>query len=612
MDEETPAPQQRKNPLPLLVAGLIALALAGGLYLSLGQASPKGDLIQFVPGDCDAFIHTKELEQEIQAFLESEEWKALAQSGRLERVQRSGMFRKLQTRWENLNGLSPIKLSLQNLMLVAGTDAGFAVRIDAASGKPSFLGLTRTNLALANPSWAGAFIKAEKRKYSGCTVLQAKADNIQIFGTSLGNLALVSTDYRMLRDSIDLCQGKSKSDFARAASDLPSPASEAGPSIELMLNLGDSLRKGMPKNRVEDSSVILSALHRRLTALSIPPEALALGTVFFSNKAEALENTGFVKASLTYRNGLNLRLNAAVSGTGSPLMFPAFSIHDSLPSNVGYTSVELIQFRGWFKDLVKEEIDDPAEVEAELAAFTSFLGIKDFESEFLDLLGPQVSIIFAPQLTDGDVYKFHLPAAAAAIELKDPAKVTKFLSQSFDQVMGDMHADHATLQKQLPPEQKKEFPFESEEIQRGDNKYTRIRMRENYLGRALSPAFGVIDNFLYIATSHRLLDAVIDTRRREQIPLSEQPGFASLYEKLDAPQTGFWYLSPPNLAEAMMPIALSYIETHQVWPQPLKNEYSQRLRELADFSALFKSVAFATRQQGDIQTVHLVSQLSDE
>jgi hypothetical protein len=61
-----------------------------------------------------------------------------------------------------------------------------------------------------------------------------------------------------------------------------------------------------------------------------------------------------------------------------------------------------------------------------------------------------------------------------------------------------------------------------------------------------------------------------------------------------------------------MPIASSYIETHQVWPQPLKNEYSQRLRELADFIALFKSVAFVTHQQGDIQTVHLISQLSSE
>jgi hypothetical protein len=137
-------------------------------------------------------------------------------------------------------------------------------------------------------------------------------------------------------------------------------------------------------------------------------------------------------------------------------------------------------------------------------------------------------------------------------------------------------------------------------------------MRENFLGRALSPAFGVIDNFLFIATSHRLLDAVIETRRSEQISLSREPCFASLHEKLDAPQTGFWYLSPPNLAEAMMPIALSYIETHQVWPQPLKNEYSQRLRELADFIALFKSIAFASRQQGDIRTVHLVSQLSGE
>jgi hypothetical protein len=612
MDEETPPPLQRKPPIPLIGAGILALLLAIGIYITLDQASPQGDLIRFVPSGCDAFIHAHQFEQEIQTFLDSEEWNALAQSERLERFKKSRLFQNIQTRWQHLNSLTPFKLSLQNLMLVAGTDAGLAVRIDAASSKPSLLGLTRTNLALANSSWAGAFINAEKKKYSGCTVLHAKAEDTHIYGTSLGNLVLVSTDYQMLRDSIDLCQRKTKSNFADAASSLPSPSVEAGPSIDLLLNLGDSLRKGMPKKRAEDSSVILSALHSRLSALSVPPEALALGTVFFSNKVEALEDTGFVKASITYNKGMHLRLNAAVNDSGTPLAAPTFSIHNNLPKNVGYTSVELIEFRGWFKDLVKDEIDDPAEVESELATFTTFLGIKNFESEFLDLFGPQVSIIFAPQLPEGGAYKFHLPAAATAIELRDPAKVSKFLAKSFDQVMGDMHADHAALQKQIPPDQGKEFPFESEEIQRGDYKYTRIRMRENFLGRALSPAFGVIDSFLYIATSHRLLDAIIDTRRSEQIPLSKQPGFARLFEKLDAPQSGFWYLSPPNLAEAIMPIAISYIETHQVWPQPLKNEYSQRLRELADFIALFKSIAFATRQQGDIRTVHLVSQLSSE
>jgi len=613
MDEDSPAPQQRRKiRITLIGAVILVLVLAFGIYTALSQSSPAGDLIKFVPTGCDAFVHARQFEQEIRKFLESDELKTLAKSERLERFKGSRIFQTVQTRWQNLSSLSPFKLNLQNLMLVVGTDAGLAVRIDAASSKLSLLVLTRTNLALANSSWASSFINAERKEYSGCTVLHAKADDIRIYATSLGNLVLVSTDYQLLRDSIDLCQGKTNSNFADAARSLPAPSVEAGSSIELQLNLGDSLRKGMPKKIEKDSSVFLSALHSRLSALSVPPEALALSTVFFSNKIEALESTGFVKASLTYNKCLQLRLNAAVSGSDTPLTVPFFSIHGSLPSDVSYTSVELIPFRSWFKDLVKAEIEDPAEVESELAAFTTFLGIKDFESEFLDLLGPQVSIIFAPQAVDGDAYKFHLPSAAAAIELKDPARLSKFLAQSFDQVMGDMHTDHATLQKQSPPDQKSEFPFESEEIQRGNYKYTRIQMRDNFLGRALSPAFGVIDNFLYITTSHRLLDAVIDTRRIGQVSLSKQPEFASLCEKLDAPQSGFWYLSPPNLAEAIMPIAISYIETHQVWPQPLKNEYSQRLRELADFIALFKSVAFVTHQQGDIQTAHLVSQLSGE
>jgi len=585
--------------LLLIVSILVFIAVDALLLARLGLSSTAGDLSRFVPADALLFVRARDLADGLGALTNSPEWKSLAASSQFAEAQATTAVQRLAGRARELaNGL-PFELDLEHAMVLLGRDAGVALRPTSQAEGPDWLLLCRTNLALAGTSWLASIAgEADKAVHRGRTVLELRSCTPPVSIATIGDLVLASNSGQWLRESLDLALGHRTRSFAEATqASTPSRLghSEPGaPHLSFTLNLvrmrGPQGAGGLPD--VDPSSRLLGLFTDRLAGLGAPPELLALAAVFLSNKvgrlasAQALTATAPLNRPWRGQGAVHL-----AQGTGgNQLVANDFPLFNTLPANAGYVSVELVDFRNWFRSVLAEEEAERGAIDAEIEQYARFLGIEDFESGLLDLFGPQVALVISPQPVGGEDWRYPLPALSAVIELKSPQKVSEFLEKSVKKAMADMLADHEAAQRDLPDDNRSDFPFAVEEMTDGQFTYSVVTMRENYLGAAFRPAYGVLGNALVFTTSSRFIRDVIQVRNAAPHPLPQ-----NLLTELDAPFDGFWYISPPQLAEALLPTAETYIETHQIWRPEEKREHKARLREIASLTKLFQNLIFTTR-----------------
>jgi hypothetical protein len=358
---------------------------------------------------------------------------------------------------------------------------------------------------------------------------------------------------------------------------------------------------GVPEaDKQRDPGHVLADLGRQLAAAGVPQEILTLAMVFLSNKAELLESARLLRAWFPLDGRWSGRATVTLGPGPSETFVEASSLSfvDTLPERTAYAAVALVDFRQWFRGFLAEEEEEREAIKAETARYAQFLGIEDFEADFLALFGPEVAVVVTPQPAGGEDWRYPLPALSVVVGMKSPGKVAEFVQKSVQKAMADMRADHQAAQAGIPEQSRKPFPFSLEEVSDGPFRYSVLAMRENFLGSALKPAFGVLGNSLVFTTSSRFIQDLIQVTKEPGRSLAQRKGFRDGCKELSAPYYAFWYISPADLVEAILPTAESYVETHQTWPPEERAGKIGRLRELVKFPKLLETVIFTTRPHG--------------
>lgn len=604
---QTQEKQKPRRVIRIVLAALILLAVAVGFHFyRVVQLSPEGHLSRFVPRGFQLFLHASRFKDGVDGLLASAEWKQLAGSGKLGRFQSSGLYSTWNEEIQALGKSLPIEPTLYNVKLLLGNDAALAVHWASDTRPPDWIVLTRTTLALFKTS---AIPLPAHGAHRGITIHKLGTDDREIFICSMGDLVVASSSHYFLVQSIDLALGHRSEESL--ADNIPAEEAPGAalPQLTLWCDLKYLLQRTKRPNPYDESSTsLLGTLHQRIKDLSVPAELVGFFSVFLSNKVQLLEKSDTFRANIRFDQTWKVEASLHPSGKYNP--WPTsenFSLLEGIPNDPGYCSITNIYFRRWFTEIIQDEVQDRNAVYKEIEQYCAFLGIKSFGPEFLDLFGPQIAMIISPQSPVDKNWKYLLPAVSFIIELKDPERISEYMEKSVERALADMREEHEEFQASLDEEERQEFPFEIQPIKLGLHTYYRVVMHENYLGDAFAPAFGIIGGQLVITTSARFMLSYAEGPGTENRHLSQSKHVKTVLTIPHAPLNSFWYISPPQLAEAIRPVASVYIETHQGWPPETRKKIQARLNDLLSLVNLFDGLALTSSQSKAVIKTRAIS-----
>jgi hypothetical protein len=190
------------------------------------------------------------------------------------------------------------------------------------------------------------------------------------------------------------------------------------------------------------------------------------------------------------------------------------------------------------------------------------------------------------------------------LQVKVPERIAAFLAKSVERAMEDMQADHEAQQAERPSEERKPFPFELKRVPAGKDEFYQVAMRENYLGSALSPGFGVVGNVLVASSSCEFIREVAECLGNHGVALGDNAQYRRLLSGSRPPFSGLWYVNPRYLGEALLPAANAYIETHDGWSVAEKGAHRARLDRIRRIGELLDAVLITSIRERDRIRVH--------
>lgn len=589
--------------LLLALGGILtSVVILAGISYRIARLSPHGELARFVPPECQVWLEFSDLAEGIHALTRSREWDALVRSGRIARMKRTHGFILLQDEIRALEAALPATISPEQVLRLFGRESGVALHWPGHGERPDWIVLARTGSSLVDPAWARfAFSDARAEDYHDATLVELQHGKRTLVAGCLGNLVLVSNRRDLVEAGVDQAAGPGSGPWMTvSARPDESSAGHAGPEMRLSVHLGRLLKAEEEGTDTEPgASSLLGVLRERLGEMALPAEVLGLASIFLSDKVETLQRAEMMRVSAWFDGRWTLSATVAMKdGKAGGSADQEFQMPERLPGSVGYCSLWRLDFRSWFRQILEEESRDREVIQAETVQYSGFLGIRDFELDFLDLFGPEMALVIAPQEASGDDWIYPLPALAVMVQVRRPERVAAYLQKSVEQAMADMHADHEADQARHPPEQRKPFPFEVRPATAaGSIGYSRVELKQNDLGGAFAPAFGVVGDCLVITSSFRFIEALAVARERPDLRLSARALFRQRPWKLDASDEELWYIQTSFFIEAVTPVASSYVDTHTVWSPEKKNEIHRRLSDLAAFLSLFDDAVFTSRRE---------------